>query len=697
MFVIRTHGVVAATLGVLGLGACTDPEQNTDLRPAGPPDVLAVLVMTDAAGQLVEQATYCRPNDEKRPSLVGLPDFTTQQVCPADGAAVTDAVTGAYPDGWYVRIMFDELLDPRVETLTEVLDADTGEPTGTFTGSIASTRPVTLQCESMTGGGMVNVDYDGYYSPSGNRVTWPVGPSLVIKPNDPTLVATNTPCQITINDVVKDKGGTSVETLQRGPYKFRTAGIKVIAIDPPDDPEFDDPIDATQIWFDNPYIQFNTHVTLDSLCPDEAGAGLCDDEKVFSITDVAHPAEGPGYCDVSFDPCGTAADCEMIDPANSVCGRGFCTSGEPCNKPADCPTAGDHCGTTYAYDYLPFGLSETEFGIGPPEPIEVEHKYTMQFTAGAKLMDRCGRETTLGAPNVDDLTLVHFATNKFGPRTTPTSIVNGETAAANKRLQYNFTNIPNGHDTASGATIRPANNSVIAYTGATPEFTLSPMPQKLTGACAAAGAGCPIADLTTAELMIIPIDASGQISVQGHYKLNTEYTATIKAGTVVEDFYGKTYTYAMDSVIKWKTQPAIQMTGITMRYTGQLFGAGDKGTVTKPTPATTSDIRLAFNQSMDPTTLDVADVKVEPAVTGLAVTSPSGCGTFGAAGSGANMTGYLATCSLRLRGLFLPGEYKVTLVKDAKFKDIYGNEYTQAADQSITVTVEEAAPPIQCL
>jgi hypothetical protein len=644
--------------------------------------------MTDAAGHLVESATFCRPNDEKRPSLVGLPDFTTQQVCPDDGAAVTDAVTTAYPDGWYIRIMFDELLDPDIEVLTEVLDEETGEPTGTFTGSVASTRPVTLQCESINGG-MVNVDYDGYYSPSGNRITWPVGPSIVIKPNDPTLVATNSMCQISINDNVVDKGGTPVDTTQRGPYRFRTAGIRVIAIDPADDPEYDDPIDATQIWFDNPYIQFNTNVTLDSLCPDEAGAGLCDDEKVFSITDVDHPAEGPGYCNVSFDPCGKLTDCPA---GNTVCGRGFCTGGDACNKPADCPT-GEHCGTTYAYSYVPFGLSETEFGIGPPEPIEVEKKYTMQFTAGAKLKDRCGRETTLGAPNVDDLTLVHFATNKFGPRTTATSIVNGETASANKRLQYNYTNIPAGHDTASTTAPRAANNDVINYTGApTPaEFTLSPLPQKMTGACAAAGAGCPLTDVVPADLMIIPIDFSGQISVQGHYKLNTEYTATIKAGTVVEDFYGKTHTYASDLVIKWKTQPTLQMTGLNVRNFGGAVSFGNNAIVTKPAPTNPIDIRIPFNQSMDPTTLDLTDVKVEPAVTGLALATPSGCGSV------ANATGWQATCSLRVRGVFLPGDYKITLVKDAKFKDIYGNEYTQAADASITITVKEAPPPIQCL
>src|SRR6478609_3060896 len=199
MFVNRTHGVVATTLSVLALGACANPEQNTDLRPEGPPDVLAVLVMTDAASHLSEHATFCRPNDPKRPSLVGLPDATTFQICPADGAAVTDAVTNAYPDGWYVRVMFDELLDPAVEELVAIDDE-------TSSGTIANTHPVRLQCQNVAGQ-LVDVDYDGYYSPAGNNVTWPLGPSLVIKPSEPRSIATGHECQITLNDNITDKDG----------------------------------------------------------------------------------------------------------------------------------------------------------------------------------------------------------------------------------------------------------------------------------------------------------------------------------------------------------------------------------------------------------------------------------------------------------------------------------------------------------
>src|SRR5258706_15952362 len=111
------YGIVATLLALAS--GCTDPAQRTDLRPEGPPDVLAVLVMDDAANGLSETATYCRTGDDKRPSLVRLPDGSTKQICPAENSVeVNGAVHDAYPQGWFVRVMFDQLLDPTIEDLT---------------------------------------------------------------------------------------------------------------------------------------------------------------------------------------------------------------------------------------------------------------------------------------------------------------------------------------------------------------------------------------------------------------------------------------------------------------------------------------------------------------------------------------------------------------------------------------------------
>jgi len=256
MFVYLPRGRygVAAALTALAVGACSDPVQRTDLRPDGPPDVLAVMIMDDAANGLSETATYCRKSDDKRPSLVGLPDGSTKQICPVDGSEVKGAVHDAYPQGWFVRIMFDELLDPNVEELTQIVDAD-GNPTGTYSGSIANTKPVTLQCQSVNGNALVDIPYDGYYSPSGNSVTWPLGPSLVIKPNSPALVATQSECQVTIKSNVLDKDGNPVPDAQKGPYKFKIAPVALVTADTA--PADGDMVDASAAGVD---ITFNTFI-----------------------------------------------------------------------------------------------------------------------------------------------------------------------------------------------------------------------------------------------------------------------------------------------------------------------------------------------------------------------------------------------------------------------------------------------------
>lgn len=687
MFVHRSHGVAAATLGVLAMGACTDPELNTDTRPEGPPEVLAVLVMTDPATQLYETATYCKPGDELVPTQVGLPDFTTQIVCPEDGSEV-EPVANAYPDGWYVRIMFDELLDASIEELTPILD-DSGLETGAFTGSIRGANPISLRCRSSVTNELIDIDYDGYYSPSGNRVTWPVGPSLVIKPNDPTLIATNTDCEITLNPIVRDKQGEEIPEAQRGPFPFRIAPISVVTIDPVDDPDGASPVDALYLYYDNAYVQFNTTVDVSSICPDTDDDGLCDEDYGFQFRDVEHPDQGPGYCDTTFTPCGTVADCDA-GAGDTFCGRGYCTGySAPCNTTADCAT-GELCGSTYAYDYSAFGLTDTEFGLGPINPLETGRAYTLQLNEGAILRDRCGQETTLGAATAADQTLVHFTTNAFDLN--GATITSGEVSSAMKRLQFNFNNVLEASDLpSSGAGQNP---SPIDTTSATPAFTISPLPKKITAPCTAAG--CTTADLTAAELLIVSGNADGQTQLQGHLQMNTEYTATMKAGTVVRDFYGAEYTFEEDLVITWKTQPAILQTGITVRNTGALVGVGNNGTLVKNDAANTTDIRVGFNASINPATVDLTDIRVEPAVADLAIASVSGCGNT-TAGAGNNSTGWLGTCTIRFRGTFAPGTYKITMPMGASVADIFGTTYTQAADASITVTVADPEPAASCL
>lgn len=232
--------MIAAAAGA-ALAACADPDLPSDLKGSGPPFVTAVLVASDLRtsvdpdfpsspfdlDRLIETATYCRVGDARRPAVVNLPTIATYQVCPDDLTAGADEAGAAEvaPPSWYVRVVFDELLDPSIEDLVPELDPE-GRPTGRVMGSLRASQPVRLTC------GGAAVAYDGYYVPNGNRLSWPVGPSLVIAPDDPGAIATGATCEVTVTDAVHNKRGDVVPADQRG-YPFAVAAMALRFFDPP--------------------------------------------------------------------------------------------------------------------------------------------------------------------------------------------------------------------------------------------------------------------------------------------------------------------------------------------------------------------------------------------------------------------------------------------------------------------------------
>lgn len=582
---LHLRGAFVASVVLVGCGI---PEQNTDLRPEGPPEVLAVLVGTDPSAQLAESATYCAANDKLRPTSVGLPDFSFVQICDDDPAVEASMVTNAYPDGWYVRVMFDELLDPSVEELVEIEDPDTGEPTGTFYGTLANTQPVTLQCESVNGNGMVNVPYDGYYSPAGNSVTWPLGPSLVIQPLDPRVIATSSMCTVTLKDTIRDKSGELVPAAERGPFQFKIAPLQIVAIAPADGDE----VTPLSIYFDNFVAQFNTEIDPTSWCDEGTGADECE----FEIVGLGSAPQ----------------DYYVYNYATDVGGGAFTESGI------------------------------TEWGLGPVDPLEAaKADYKLQFKQGTKLKDRCGKETTFGAPSVDDLTEVNFATSEFDfDRTAPG---NNDTASPLRKLSVQFTNV-----------LDPASLEAT-------EWSLTP---------AVASQGVASSPFNDGDFLFV-----------GHYQPDTEYTFTLNAGATITDAHGATYTQTEAKVIKWKTQQITQTTTTP----------ANNGTALRAMDTSNTSFRISFNQSMDPTTLDPA--------TEISVTGPSTV-TFGAptvTGCGVAST----SCGLNLTttGPLMAGTYVLTIKAGATISDVLGNVYTQAEDKVVTFVVKTATSedPVVCL
>lgn len=219
----------AAVMGSLLVG-CSDPDLPTDLRTSGPPNITTVTVMSDlesasdpnrsGLGRIIETATYCRANDDKRPALVGLPDIRVITVCPTDLAKPADAngvAEGAPPD-WVIRVVFDKLLDPNIEDLES-------DGSGGTLGTLKNTQPVTVTCNG------VDVEYDGEYVPNGNKQSWPLGPALHIVPNDPTSVPTGASCTVALKDSIHNKSGESVPTDQRS-YQFKIGDMAYRFSDP---------------------------------------------------------------------------------------------------------------------------------------------------------------------------------------------------------------------------------------------------------------------------------------------------------------------------------------------------------------------------------------------------------------------------------------------------------------------------------
>lgn len=562
------YGLFAAC--TLATAACNKPDLSSDLRPDGPPEVLTVSVNAPdnrdgfaGGGTSKEQVTFCKtqgPNDgaagagdPKRPDEVILSDESALELCPTDSTKPVDELTNALPEAWYARIQFDELLDPSIEDLVANVDA-MGVPDGTYTGTLANTQPVTLKCDSATGSGKVDVPYDGYYSPAGSSLSYPLGPSLVIIPADPTVIATNSECTITLKSNITDKDGHQVPVDQIGPYKFRVGAVEVLVIDPPDGGKQDPVAAGVDLTFNTAIDEASLDAAVDiTPVPNGNAAGIYSSpesaEEFFISADF--PSGGGPFTftlkqgAMILDQCGkaTTLGAPSVDNFTKTT---FTTNPLKLKGITGAADPGSRIQIAFNQYMDNTTLDATEFTLTPAlatPPVVVESggiliikgnyqlgtAYTFTLKSGATIDDCPGGEAEIfGAPCVKSATYaspmdqtVMFTTasaitlKSIAPKDNTTETVFDATdptsAARGIKLTFNQAMDP--------ATLDPS------------DYTISPA-----------------VTLTAASSGLEALRLSGAFTPGS-------YTFTLKSTAVLQDFLGNSFSPAVDQVIHFTVTP----------------------------------------------------------------------------------------------------------------------------------------------
>ena len=258
---VCAHAFVLA-MSTATLAGCSEEGNESELDSEGPPRVTVVTVGLVEAGPDAEAPAYCVGPEADKISVVCL-DAAGKYAF--DGTQPVETS----PAGWQVRLGFNELLDPdRAEELVVVRGPD-GQPerdqygNPVLRGTLERSQPVTLTCNGQP------IAYDGYYNPSGNHLSVPPGPSLVIRALE--AAPTSAMCQVEVVQGqsapgfgVFDKNGNPVSPADKGPFTFRTAALAVTGASPA--------ADVVGVALDvAPLVSFNAPIDPDTLSVNGVG------------------------------------------------------------------------------------------------------------------------------------------------------------------------------------------------------------------------------------------------------------------------------------------------------------------------------------------------------------------------------------------------------------------------------------------
>jgi hypothetical protein len=370
----------------------------------------------------------------------------------------------------------------------------------------------------------------------------------VIIPNDPTVVATNSECTVTLKSNITDKDGNQVPADQIGPYKFRIAPIQVLVIDPSDGGKQDPTLAGVDLTFNTAIDEASLDAAVDiTPIPNGEPAGIFSspeaDEEFFISADF--PSGGGPFTftlkqgAMLLDQCGkaTTLGAPSVDDFTKTT---FTTNALKLKTVTGAADPGSKIQIAFNQYMDDTTLDDTEFTLTPAlatPPVVIESggilliygdyqlgtAYTFTLKSGATIDDCPGGEAEFaGNPCVKSATY---------------------TAPADQTVMFT---------TAAAITLK----SITPKDNASESVAAAAAGIKLTFNQTMDKATLDAADYTISPAVTLTSAASGLegLKLTGTFAPGA-YTFTLKSSAVIQDFLGNSFSPSADQVIHFTVTP----------------------------------------------------------------------------------------------------------------------------------------------